>query len=59
MMCPKCGCDCSVRDSRQPEGKPRYRRYRCDSCGNRFTTYEITEIDYKLLENMKERFKAC
>lgn len=45
MRCPYCGADDSrVVDSRPAEGGSTIRRRReCESCGNRFTTYERRE----------------
>ncbi len=40
MRCPECNCgSCSCLNSR-PREKSRYRRYRCQSCGHRFSTVE-------------------
>lgn len=46
MICPKCGIEANVIDSRQ---YPIYRRrrYKCN-CGNRFSSVEITEINSEI-----------
>lgn len=50
MQCPNCGSEqVLVRDSRMTTNNRRRRRYICDGCGNRFTTYEYTAYD---IENL-------
>ena len=46
MHCPKCQApDTKVVDSRMnPEGNAIRRRRKCEGCGERFTTYEKSEI---------------
>lgn len=46
MNCPKCGCDTFVIDTRS-RGQAVKRRRRCQGCGHRFTTYEISKDFYK------------
>lgn len=61
----KCGSHHSnVRDSRPMNLGHTRRRRVCASCGNKFTTYEVSEKDYKLihdytveLSKFKERAK--
>lgn len=43
MLCPECGSTTKVTDSRYRSKQ--YRRRLCKSCGHRFTTYEISQID--------------
>ena len=47
MVCPKCGedYDLSVLDTRH-SGKTRYRRRRCNRCGEKYNTYEINSEQY-------------
>ena len=42
MMCPKCGAEMRVVDTRQAEGDSVRRRRVCNDCKYRLTTYEIT-----------------
>ena len=54
--CPKCGSlDQRTCDSRTT-GSGRRRRRICEACGNRYTTYELTEEDYK--NYVKSRYVA-
>jgi transcriptional regulator NrdR family protein len=54
--CPKChkrGTSLCL-DSR-PRVWPTYRRYRCEACLSRWTTYEVLGEDYKeLIKNSQE-----
>lgn len=46
MNCPKCGSDeTAVRDTRMT-GIVRYRRRKCNRCGNKFSTMEIPMQEY-------------
>ena len=45
----KCGTRSEVRDSRVKNGL-NYRRRYCPKCDIRFTTYEISEEDYKKIK---------
>lgn len=46
MYCPYCGCgESHVVDSRTAEGNSIRRRRECLSCGRRFTTYEVVEME--------------
>lgn len=57
MLCPKCGLNNSkVYDTRMRKNK-RYRRYKCLSCGHKFTTYEQLEINTKEQEDWVKFFK--
>ena len=59
MKCPFCSCeDSKVIDSRPTDEGERIRRRReCNSCGKRFTTYEVIEsVPGKLLRGM---LRAC
>ena len=50
VCCPTCGStESSVKDSRGILGAVRRRR-RCETCGERFTTYEISAADRDLAE---------
>lgn len=52
MQCPNCNStDLKTVDSRASEDKHR-RRKECQSCGGRFTTYEITEKEYNRLKRL-------
>ena len=47
MNCPKCKARAYIIDTRN--GMTKRRRYKCDNCGERFTTYEISKDEYKEL----------
>ena len=50
MNCPECTSDnCMVVNSRQTEAYKRTRRYKCQECGSRFSTVEITAQEYREL----------
>lgn len=51
--CPICGTETRSRDSR-PTKEGIRRRRECPSCGNRFTTYEVTEEEYLRLRGAKK-----
>ena len=54
MKCPRCKAyGLSITDSR-PDGETIRRRRRCLNCGYRFTTYEISNEDYR---NLKDKEK--
>lgn len=55
IACPKCGSKyTTVVDSRKSSNESIIRRRRrCEKCDKRFTTYEITEQDWKAFENFK------
>ena len=46
MECPKCGCDTFVIETRN-KGRAVRRRRKCQRCGFRFTTFEISREYYK------------
>lgn len=51
MKCPKCNAyGLAIADSR-PDGETIRRRRKCLNCGYRFTTYEISEEDYRKVKN--------
>ena len=53
MNCPNCGSGIvTIVDSRQTVKERRRRRYRCDDCGDRFTTYELHEESLKDMEEL-------
>lgn len=53
LVCNSCNSDTTVYDSREIEGvRRRYRR--CIACGKRFTTYEVSEEDFKRLSECFE-----
>ncbi len=41
MRCPGCGSEQTKCINTRPRGGTRYRRYTCQNCGRRFTTWEI------------------
>lgn len=47
MNCPKCKARAYIIDTRSSPTKRR--RYKCNNCGERFTTYEISKEEYKEL----------
>ena len=53
--CPKCGSvESHVTDSRNNEvNNARRRRYECNRCQYRYTTYEIPGEDYERLQTVK------
>ena len=53
--CPKCGSvESHVTDSRNHEvNNARRRRYECNRCRHRYTTYEIPGEDYERLQTVK------
>lgn len=54
MNCPKCNERAYIIDTRRSLTKRR--RYCCNNCGERFTTYEITRQDYQeLIEFRKDK----
>ena len=54
MTCPNCGASkMYCFDSRESNGV-RYRRYKCDRCNARETTYEITSEAYKRLRGLQK-----
>ena len=60
MLCPKCGADyhqMGVIETRPLDGWVRRRR-KCYSCGNKFTTYEIPEVEmgrYQKAERFQQK----
>lgn len=58
MICPKCGSDSRVKDSRQTNDAVRRRR-RCTACGYRFTSYEVPVLDtrYDLVVEIARRWR--
>ena len=58
MRCPFCSNeDSQVKDSRPSEDNTSIRRRRfCEKCGSRFTTYEKSEIDLKLLSKFNSEY---
>jgi transcriptional regulator NrdR family protein len=57
MECPKCHRKPRVINSRFEDGK-RWRRHRCEHCGERFSTYEITADEYERLQSTKVNVSA-
>lgn len=66
MNCPGCGLEQTKCTNTRPRGETRYRRYTCQNCGRRFTTWEIhasvideiwkaEKVLNKLLMDMKPR----
>lgn len=53
MNCKECGGKLKTTDSRAASYGVR-RRHKCEVCGNRVTTVEITMNDYKALVALKE-----
>lgn len=53
MICPLCKSDSGsfVVDSRGYD-HVRRRRYSCDNCNKRYTTYEITAAEYEKIQSM-------
>ena len=53
--CPKCGSiESHVTDSRNNEtSNSRRRRYECNRCRHRYTTYEVSGEDYERLQTVK------
>jgi len=45
MKCPKCGGRIRTFDSRPRPDNTVWRRKRCDACGYRFTTVELTTVE--------------
>lgn len=52
VQCPKCNGESHVIDSRDEESARRRRR-KCDSCGHRYTTYEIHAEEYNRIRKLK------
>ena len=52
MNCPKCGSGTKVIETRTADENQIRRRRQCLFCGSRFTTYEITQIQKAVYENM-------
>ena len=55
MECPKCGSRMSVSDSRSSEYGIRRRR-KCNACGYKLTTYEITATQKAKYERSERRY---
>ena len=56
LSCPYChqANSSHVTDSRDSvSGKHRRRRHECDNCGKRFSTYEITAIEYEKVKAIR------
>lgn len=53
MNCPRCGGVTSVINSRSAPSNTTRRRRQCDACGHRFTTYESTVNQAKLVEQRR------
>ncbi len=53
-MCPKCGVDGFVIDTRI-EGDIIRRRRKCENCGHRWTSVEIDKIEYIKLLRLRNR----
>lgn len=59
MNCPKCGSDdTAVRDTRMT-GIVRYRRRKCNRCGNKFSTMEIPMQEYIRLKEIENAAEAA
>ena len=55
LRCPDCGSsNYKTIDSRDSRAIGRLRRRVCLNCGGRFTTREVTEIDYKRIVNRQK-----
>ena len=55
MKCDKCGSESGIYESRPTGGNRTRRGHRCEGCGNRWTTYEITKSEYEALCRDKDR----
>ena len=59
MICPKCGTDNTfVIDSRQMR-EGRRRRYRCNGCGERFSTWEIEADRWETTKAIAQKCRSC
>ena len=52
MICPSCSSKAYVIDSREDDDVRR-RRYVCESCDLRFSTYEISAVEYEKVQAMR------
>lgn len=52
VQCPKCNGESHVIDSRDEESARRRRR-KCDSCGHRYSTYEIHAEEYNRIRKLE------
>ncbi len=59
MVCPKCGeaYNISVLESRT-DGQTRRRRRRCNQCGERYSTYEISSEQYYAISRLRRMAAA-
>lgn len=57
MICPKCGADTKVIETRTAEKNQIRRRRECLECKYRFTTYEITQIVKARYELAEKSYK--
>ena len=53
MTCPSCSGPTHVIDSRGDGDGVRYRRRRCSRCSRRFSTYEISAVEYARVQAMR------
>lgn len=58
MVCPKCGCDTYVIETRERADKRIKRRRGCCSCSYRFTTVEIG-VDELADEHKQSSYEYC
>lgn len=57
MNCPECGSPITcIVNSRHKNGTIRRRR-ECEVCGNRFSTYEVNEKQWSVINNIAEIIK--
>jgi transcriptional regulator NrdR family protein len=53
-MCPKCGEDSAVLDSRETDRSVVRRRRECRACATRWTTYELSAEEYEALQRVQQ-----
>jgi len=52
-----CGNETEVFDSRLRGDGSVWRRRKCASCGKRFTTFEVSEYDFKKMRDFSRRYE--
>lgn len=52
--CPECASpDSHVIDSRNEPRNARRRRFECNRCGHRYSTYEVSAVEYEHMRTLK------
>ena len=57
MICDKCGATMRMANSIQHK-RVRYRRYACERCGNRCTSYEVLAKDWAAMTDKVREYEA-